>query len=80
MRIVNASLGSNTISSAERLAIRSHPETLFVVAAGNGGVDGVGDDVEVVREYPCVLPEANVLCVGASDPQDGAPASPTTGG
>ena len=71
VRIVNASLGSNTISSAERLAIHSHPETLFVVAAGNGGFDGVGDDVESVREYPCVLPEANVLCVGASDPQDG---------
>ena len=71
VRIVNASLGSNTISSAERLAIRSHPATLFVVAAGNGGFDGMGDDVESVREYPCVLPEANVLCVGASDPQDG---------
>jgi subtilisin family serine protease len=71
VRVVNASLGSNTISSAERLAIRSHPGTLFVVAAGNGGFDGVGDDVEIVREYPCVLPEANVLCIGASDPQDG---------
>jgi subtilisin family serine protease len=70
-RIVNASLGSNTISSAERLAIRTHPETLFVTAAGNGGFDGLGDDVEAVREFPCVLPEANVLCVGASDPQDG---------
>ena len=47
--------------------------------AGNGGVDGVGDDVEVVREYPCVLTEANVLCVGASGPDDGArPRSPTT--
>jgi subtilisin family serine protease len=63
--IVNASLGSSTISTAERLAIAGHPDTLFVVAAGNGGVSD-----QAPREYPCALTEANVLCVGASDARD----------
>ena len=33
-------------SHAERRAIREHPGTLFVVASGNGGADGAGDDVD----------------------------------
>ena len=37
VRIVNASLGSDRITTAERLAIREHPGTLYVVAAGNDG-------------------------------------------
>jgi thermitase len=69
-RVVNASLGADTISNAERLAIRNHPRTLFVVPAGNGGSDGVGDDLEAVREFPCSLAEPNVLCVGAIGPDD----------
>ena len=69
-RIVNASFGAGIISNVERAAIRDHPDTLFVVAAGNGGGDLVGDDVEVNREYPCALPEPNVFCVGASAPDD----------
>ena len=69
-RIVNASLGAGTITLAERAAIRNHPDTLFVVAAGNGGGDTAGDDVDVVREFPCALPDANVFCVGASAPDD----------
>lgn len=48
---------------------------LVVTAAGNGGVDGVGDDVQVgddgygtaTRIYPCAYPHENVLCVAALD-------------
>jgi thermitase len=70
VRVVNASLGADGITAAEQLAIQDHPETLYVVAAGNGGVDGVGDDVDTTPEYPCAYPEANVLCVGATDFKD----------
>ena len=71
VRVVNASLGSASSSQVERRAIRDHPGTLFVVAAGNGGADGVGDDNDdATREYPCALDEANVVCVGASDATD----------
>ena len=65
VRIVNASLGSDGITTAERLAIREHPGTLYVVAAGNDG-----ENVDVTPHYPCAYTEANVLCVGATDSSD----------
>jgi subtilisin family serine protease len=68
--IVNASLGGTGYSSAMRDAIAACPNTLFVVAAGN---DGVNDDT--VPHYPCnygAPPDnlANVICVGATDRND----------
>lgn len=69
LRVVNASLGGVSASLAQREAIQAHPGTLFVVAAGNDGVDV---DTPLGARYPCAYPEANVLCVGASDAADGA--------
>jgi subtilisin family serine protease len=63
--VVNASLGSTGISLAERDAINAHPNTLYVVAAGN---DGRNDDT--TPSYPCVLPAPNIVCVGATDNRD----------
>jgi hypothetical protein len=68
--VVNASLGSSGMSNAERDAISSHPNTLYVVAAGNGGSDGVGDNNDVTPSYPCAASLANVVCVGATDGSD----------
>jgi thermitase len=65
VRVVNASLGSDYPTWAERLAIREHPETLYVVAAGNDGLN-----VDVTPQYPCAYSEANVLCVGATGFRD----------
>jgi thermitase len=65
VRVVNASLGSDSITLAERQAIHDHPNTLYVVAAGNSGAN-----VESAAEYPCAYTEANVLCVGATDWND----------
>jgi subtilisin family serine protease len=65
--IVNASLGSGTPSQAIEQAIADHPNTLYVVAAGNDGTD---DDNPSTPFYPCDLTEANVICVGASDQND----------
>ena len=78
-RIVNASIsGSNdpttpgTIySQTVAAAIAASPNTLFVVAAGNGGGDEVGDDVETSPEYPCSYTAANLVCVAATDSNDG---------
>ena len=70
VRVVNASLGSDTFSRAERDALAASPDTLFVVAAGNGGADGVGDDVDQEPEYPCAYDLANVVCVAATDSSD----------
>jgi thermitase len=73
IRIVNASLGGIGAVTAERDAIAANPGTLFVVAAGNGGADGIGDDNDDVSDagpnganYPCAYNLPNVLCVGAS--------------
>ena len=63
--IVNASL-SGPYSDLVAQAIAGSPRTLFIVAAGNDGVDVADDD----GAYPCRLPYANVVCVGASDNQD----------
>jgi len=63
--IVNASLGGSAPSQAIEQAVAAHPNTLYVVAAGNNGAD---DDTTPF--YPCDLPEANVICVGASDQND----------
>jgi subtilisin family serine protease len=71
VRVVNASLGSGYPSLVERRAIHEHPGTLYVVAAGNGGSDGIGDDNDdATREYPCAHDEPNLICVGASDADD----------
>src|SRR6185295_357606 len=64
--VVNASLGSSGLTTAQRTAINLHPNTLYVVAAGNDGHD---DDV--TPTYPCAIPSPNVVCVGASDNRDG---------
>jgi thermitase len=63
--VVNASIGASGPSRAEEQAIALHPGTLYVVAAGNGSADSAS-----APSYPCAYPEANVLCVGASDQDD----------
>ncbi len=65
--IVNASLGSDQPSQAIEQAIQAHPNTLYVVAAGNSGTN---NDDPSTPFYPCDAPEANVICVGASDQND----------
>ena len=69
-RIVNASLGSPSFSRAERDAIAAAPGVLFVVAAGNGGDDGFGDNNDSIPEYPCAYPLANVVCVASTTRRD----------
>ena len=65
-RVVNASLGGVGRSQAELDAINAASGTLFVVAAGNDGVDN-----DATPQYPCSHEAANVLCVAASDQRDG---------
>ena len=46
--IVNASLGAECPSQLMTDAIASHPDVLYVAAAGNGGSDGVGDNNDLL--------------------------------
>jgi thermitase len=63
--IVNASIEA-AASQTVAAAIDRHPGTLYVLAAGN---DGANDDLATTLSL-CQLPEANVICVGASDAND----------
>jgi subtilisin family serine protease len=63
--VVNASLGAPTESPTETDAIRTHPNTLYVVAAGNDGTEN-----DEFPTWPCNTPEPNVICVGATDSND----------
>jgi subtilisin family serine protease len=64
-RVVNGSIGFPQDNAVIRMAIAMHPETLFVVAAGNESLDN-----EVTPTYPCAYPDTNLICVGASDRRD----------
>jgi subtilisin family serine protease len=71
-RVVNASLGGSSYDPILEAAVANAPGTLFVVAAGNGGRDRVGDDNDAFGGpvYPCNLPATNLVCVAATDPTD----------
>src|SRR5689334_22200931 len=64
-RIANLSVGSGAPCRAERDVIDAAPDTLFVVAAMNDGLD-----VDATPSYPCAYPETNIVCVAATDSRD----------
>ncbi len=83
-RAANMSLGGNTFTQTEVNAIAAHPETLYVVSAGNDGGDNDGGGTAPKgHHYPCdyrptldaspAVPGAidNVICVAATDQADG---------
>lgn len=65
-KVVNASLGGGQFSRSEFDALRALPSGLFVVAAGNEASDN-----DQRPAYPCAYDVGNVVCVAASDQQDG---------
>ncbi len=65
VRVVNASIGGGYSRTLEN-TIAAHPNTLYVVAAGNDGANADTDS----GSFPCAMPEANVVCVGATDNRD----------
>lgn len=68
-RVANVSLAGDA-GPAVRAAIQAHPGTLYVVAAGNGGIDVDASSSAV--DALCRFPAANLICVGAID-RSGAP-------
>jgi subtilisin family serine protease len=66
-KIVNASLAERDFSQYLRDAIAAHPETLYVIAAGN---NAYSLDVAGNTSYPCAYPAANIVCVAATGRKD----------
>ncbi len=69
-RAANMSLGGTGAAQPVADAIQANPNVLFVIAAGNGGSDGIGDDNDTLPTYPCVYPLANIVCVAATSQAD----------
>ena len=63
----NNSWGGGGASSLLQGAIEraNTANILFVAAAGNGGSDGIGDNNDLVANYPANYPNANVIAVAA---------------
>jgi subtilisin family serine protease len=69
-RVINVSLGGPGGSQTERNVIRAASGVLFVGAAGNGGADRRGRNVDSSPTFPCGYDLPNVICVSASDQTD----------
>ena len=72
-KVVNASLGAPIDDAGLAFytdIFEAFPQTLFVLAAGNGGADGVGDDNDAEPHGPCNSAAANVVCVAATGESD----------
>ena len=69
-KVVNASLGGGGFDQATKDVIDAATSTLFVVAAGNGGSDGIGDNNDATPHYPCNYTSANLVCVAATTRTD----------
>ena len=69
---INASWGDGQPSAFLLWAIEKAGDAGIVVvaAAGNGGVDKIGDDNDAVPYYPASYDSPNIIAVGASDTTD----------
>jgi subtilisin family serine protease len=67
--VINASWGTSSYLLSLKLTIE-HCDCLFVAAAGNGGPDEIGDDIDTTPYYPAGYSSANILSVTATDSQD----------
>lgn len=70
--ISNNSWGAGTHSRSLQDAISAAGQGghLFVAAAGNGGSDQIGDDIDSAPQYPAAYPASNIIAVGATDEAD----------
>ena len=72
----NNSWGGGSFSQALFDAVEAHLQRgiLFIVAAGNGGIDGVGDNNDGTgfdqQSYPCEFYLPNVICVASTTRTD----------
>jgi subtilisin family serine protease len=71
IRVVNNSW-SGSYSPSLQLAIDqlNVDGILFVVGAGNGGSDYIGDNNDLIPTWPASMPEDNVISVAATDSND----------
>jgi subtilisin family serine protease len=69
-RVVNGSFGGPGENAVVKKAIAKAKNTLFVFAAGNGDMFGVGYSIDEEPTYPASYGTANIVAVAASDSTD----------
>jgi subtilisin family serine protease len=71
-KVINASWGGGGPSQAlyDAISYANDHEVLFVAAAGNGGIDGIGDDNDASPFYPASYDLPNIIAVAATDHTD----------
>jgi subtilisin family serine protease len=73
LRVLNNSYGGTgkSLSALDAIGQLNNAGILFVVAAGNGGGDGVGDDNFTLPDYPSNYDVPNVIAVASTNSSDG---------
>jgi subtilisin family serine protease len=71
-RVINMSLGGYGDNAAEESAIAyaRSKGVLCVCSAGNGGIDGLGDDNDRLKSYPASYQFDNIIAVSATGASD----------
>ncbi|NIP93323.1 MAG: S8 family serine peptidase [Akkermansiaceae bacterium] len=67
--VINASWGGGGFTQTLKDAIEAS-ECVFAAAAGNGGMDGIGDDTDLAPHYPSAYASSNIIAVAATDHLD----------
>jgi subtilisin family serine protease len=70
--VINASWGGGSYSQplCDAIGLAGDAGVLFVVAAGNGGPDAIGDDNDAAPTWPANCPSPNVISVAATTTMD----------
>ncbi len=75
-RVVNGSIAGGGPDALVSSALNSHPNVLYVFAAGNGDTNGNGVNNDTTPNFPCSADQGggysanNVICVAATDQSD----------
>jgi len=69
VRVINASWGGEGFNQSLKDAIEACG-CVFVAAAGNGGLDQIGDDTDITPHYPSAYNSTNIIAVAATDDDD----------
>jgi subtilisin family serine protease len=68
-KIINASYLGSSYSQSEKDAIDSFGG-VFIAAAGNGGGDNIGDDIDDVPVYPAGHTSSNIISIASTSQSD----------
>lgn len=75
-RVANGSIAGGSSSTLVTQALQSHPDVLYVFAAGNGDSNGNGVNNDSTPNFPCTADQGsgysanNVICVAATTQAD----------